>query len=62
MARWLGSHVLETVATKDGQVVGRAAYEVSAGGKTLTVSAKDPSANAHGWQSDFEQVIVLDRT
>jgi hypothetical protein len=62
MARWLGSHVLETIAKKDGQIVGRGTYEISADGKTLTVSAKDASANAHGWQTDFEQVIVLDRT
>ena len=48
MVRWRGSHVLETVTWKDGQVAGRGAYEVSADGKTLTVSAD-------------EQVIVLDR-
>lgn len=52
---------LKTVAQKDGQVVGRGMYEVSADGKTLTVSAKNPSANADGWQSDVEQVIVLNR-
>ncbi len=61
-ARWLGSHVLETIAKKDGQVVGQGTYEVSADGKTLTVSSKDASENAQGWQSEFEQVIVLDRT
>lgn len=48
MVRWRGSHVLETVAKKDGQVVGRGTYEVSADGKTLTISAD-------------EQMIVLDR-
>jgi hypothetical protein len=48
-ARWRGSHVLETVATKDGQVAGWGTYEVSADGKTLTISAD-------------QQVIVLDRT
>lgn len=61
VARWLGSHALETVAKKDGQVVGRGTYEVSADGKTLTVSAKDGSANGDGWRTDFDQVIVLDR-
>jgi len=60
-ARWLGTHVLETVATKDGQVVGRGMYEVSADGKTLTISTKNANEAAHGWQTDFEQVIVLDR-
>ena len=33
MARWLGSHVLETIAKKDGQVVGQGTYEVSADAK-----------------------------
>jgi Glyoxalase superfamily protein len=45
---WRGSHVLETVATRNGEVVGRGTYEVSADGNTLTISAP-------------EQVIVLDR-
>jgi hypothetical protein len=61
MARWLGSNVLETIAKKDGQVVGQGRYEVSADGQTLTVSSKDANQNAQGWQSEFEQVIVLDR-
>ena len=38
VAKWQGSHVLETLATKDGEVVGRGTYEVSADGATLTVS------------------------
>ena len=48
MARWRGEHILETVAKKDGQAAGWGRYEVSADGKTLTVSG------------DL-QVIVLDR-
>jgi hypothetical protein len=48
MASWHGSHVLETVAKKDGQVVGWGKYEVSDDGKTLTISGD-------------EQMIVLDR-
>jgi Glyoxalase superfamily protein len=60
-ARWRGSNILETVATKDGEVVGRGIYEVSGDGKTLTVSAANASANAGGWQSEMDQVIVLDR-
>ena len=47
-AAWRGSHVLETVATQNGEVVGRGAYEVSTDGTTLTISAP-------------EQVIVLGR-
>ena len=48
MAKWRGPHVLETVATKDGQVVGWGKYEVSDDGKLLTISGD-------------EQMIVLDR-
>jgi hypothetical protein len=48
MARWRGSRVLETLARKDGRVVGTGTYEVSADGRTLTISGD-------------EQVIVLDR-
>ena len=48
VARWHGSHVLETVAKKNGQVVGWGMYEVSNDGKTLTISAD-------------QQEIVLDR-
>jgi len=48
MATWRGSHVLETVAKKDGQVAGWGKYEVSNDGKTLTISGD-------------EQEIVLDR-
>jgi hypothetical protein len=35
---WRGVHILETMATKDGQVVARGGYEVSADGKTSTIS------------------------
>jgi len=38
-ATWRGSYVLETVAKKDGQIVGRGTYEVSVDGRTLTVSS-----------------------
>jgi hypothetical protein len=48
LARWLGSHVLEAVGNKNGQVEGRGIYEVSADGKILTISAGD-------------QVLVLNR-
>ena len=45
---WRTPHVLETIAKKDGQVVGWGTYEVSSDGSTLTISGD-------------EQVIVLDR-
>ena len=48
MARWHGPHVLETLGTKNGEVIGRGVYEVAADGTTLTISSD-------------EQVIVLDR-
>src|SRR5688500_5534470 len=48
LATWRGSHVLETVAKKDGQVAGWGRNEVSDDGKTLTISGD-------------EQMIVLDR-
>lgn len=47
-AAWRGAQTLETVATKDGEVVGRGEYTVSADGGSLTIHASD-------------QVIVLDR-
>ena len=48
VARWRGSRVLETIAKKNGQVVGWGTYEVSDDGKILTISGD-------------QQVIVLDR-
>jgi hypothetical protein len=36
---WRASHVLETVAKKDGEVVGAGMYQVSADGQTLTITA-----------------------
>jgi hypothetical protein len=49
-ATWRGQRVLETVATRHGQVVGRGEYTVSRDGRRLTISA-----------NDGDQVIVLDR-
>jgi hypothetical protein len=48
-ARWRDPQAFETTATKDGQIVGWGTYEVSADGKTLTISGD-------------QQVIVLDRS
>ena len=54
--RWVGTNVLETVAKKDGQIVGRGTYEVSVDGATLTATvAGTDSAGKH-----FDQVIVFD--
>ena len=57
VSRWVGPRVLDTVASKDGKVVGHTSYEVSDDGKTLTakISGSDASGTA------FEQIIVCDR-
>jgi hypothetical protein len=57
-ARWLGWHGLEAVARKDGEVVGRVTYEVSADGTTLTISSRETA----GFSADSaDHVIVLTR-
>jgi len=55
--RWRTPNVLETVAKKDGHVIGDGTYEVSGDGKTLraTVAGIDAAG------ARFEQVIVFDR-
>jgi hypothetical protein len=50
IATWHGRHALDTVATKNGEVVGRGQYAVSPDGRRLTISA-----------NEGDQVIVLDR-
>jgi hypothetical protein len=55
--RWVGSHVLETVAMKEGELVGHGRYEVSGDGQTLT--AKVSGIDSSG--TPFSQVIVFDR-
>ena len=55
--RWVGPHVLETVARKDGHVVGSGTYHVSGDDRTLTATV----AGTDGAGAPFEQVIVFDR-
>lgn len=55
--RWVGLHVLESVAKRDGHVVGKGTYEVSADGLTLTATVAGTDAAGKA----FEQVIVFDR-
>jgi hypothetical protein len=38
VARWLSSHVLDTVVKKDGKEITRVVYEVSPDGKTMTAT------------------------
>jgi hypothetical protein len=52
IARWVGSHVLVTIAKKNGEMFFLATYEVSPDGKTLTARTS----------GILEQVIVFDRT
>jgi hypothetical protein len=54
---WVGSHTLETVAKKDGKIVGRGLYEVSPAGNTLTATVAGTDAGG----ALFEQVIAFDR-
>jgi hypothetical protein len=57
VTKWVGTHVLETVATKDGRAVGSARYAVSDDERSLTatVGGSDAAGKA------FDQMIVFDR-
>lgn len=57
ITKWVGANTLESVAKKDGKVVGASTYEVSGDGKTLTAKVKGVDASGR----EFEQVIVFDR-
>jgi hypothetical protein len=50
VASWRGSHLLQVIAKKDGEVVGAGAYEVSADGRELSIT--DATGDMH---------IVLER-
>ena len=57
VTRWVGSHILDMVTKKDGEVIGQGTYEVSRDGSTLTAKVWGTEANG----APFEQVIVCDR-
>jgi hypothetical protein len=57
VSRWVGPQTLESVARKDGAVIGEGRYEVSSDGKTLTSKVKGTDAKGRL----FEQLIVFDR-
>lgn len=57
VSRWVGAHILETVARQDGKAIGQSTFEVSSDGKTLTANVKGTDAGG-AW---FEQVMVCDR-
>jgi hypothetical protein len=56
-SRWSDANTLETVARKDGQLVGNGTYAVSPDGQTLTATVAGVDAAG----KSFEQVIVFDR-
>ena len=57
LSKWVGTHRIDTQATKDGNVLGRGSYEVSSDGTLLTATVAGVDASG----SSFEQVIVFDR-
>src|SRR5262245_23693788 len=57
VSKWAGSNILETVARKDGKVIGQSTYEISSDGKTMTAKVKGFDAAG----AEFQQVIVFDR-
>jgi hypothetical protein len=54
---WIGTHVLESEAKKDGRSLGKGTYTVSEDGRVLTATV----AGTDGAGAPFEQVIVFDR-
>jgi hypothetical protein len=57
VTKWVGTHVLQSEAKKDGRVVGCGSYAVSEDGQTLTATVAGTDAAG----AQFEQVIVFDR-
>ncbi|OLC48864.1 MAG: hypothetical protein AUH43_08590 [Acidobacteria bacterium 13_1_40CM_65_14] len=54
---WVGTHVLETSAKRDGQPLGQGSYEVSDDNRVLTATVRGVDAAG----KPFAQVIVFDR-
>ena len=57
VTKWIGTHILESEARKDGRSLGKGTYAVSADGQTLTATVAGTDASG----APFEQVIVFDR-
>ena len=57
VTRWVGTHVLESEAKKDGRGVGKGTYEVSKDGTTLTATVAGTDAAG----LPFEQIVLFDR-
>ena len=54
---WIGTHVLQTEAKKDGRSLGKGTYAVSEDDRTLTATVAGTDAAG----APFAQVIVFDR-
>jgi hypothetical protein len=54
---WIGTHVLESEAKKDGRSLGKGTYAISGDGGTLTATVAGTDVAG----APFEQVIVFDR-
>jgi hypothetical protein len=57
VSRWASQRILESVARKDGKMIGQSTFEVSSDGKTLTATITGTDASG----AFFEQVIICDR-
>ena len=57
ISKWIGTHVLETIGKRGGEIIGRGTYEVSPDTRTLTATVSGIDAKG----AVFEQVIVFDR-
>jgi len=57
VTRWIGTHILESEAKKDGRSLGKGTYAVSEDGRTLTATVAGTDAAG----APFDQVIVFDR-
>jgi hypothetical protein len=57
IARWLGPHVLETEARRDGELISQGTYAVSEDGRNLiaSIGGTDPTG------TPFAHIIVFDR-
>ena len=56
--RLIGDRALETLGKRNGEIIGRGLYEVSADGATMTATM----TGVDGQGQAFEQVIVFDRS
>jgi hypothetical protein len=57
LSQWVGTHRIDTQASKGDRVLGRGSYEVSSDGSVLTATMSGIDASG----ASFEQVIVFDR-